>query len=68
MTYVSSVSAQVNDSFQLKGTLRATDTQKVDEVTIQLVSARDRKLVKMEFPDASGKFLFSGIQAAGICF
>lgn len=59
-TYVNPVFSQDVNSFQIKGML-GSENQKTDDVTIQLLEAGNRKLVKMEFPDASGNFIFERI-------
>ncbi|MES3017560.1 MAG: TonB-dependent receptor [Bacteroidota bacterium] len=59
--YITPVFAQEVRPFQIKGILLGSDNQKTDDVTIQLLKAADRKLVKMEFPDASGNFVFEKI-------
>jgi outer membrane receptor protein involved in Fe transport len=59
--YINIVSAQDISSFQIKGALVGSENQKTDDVTIQLFKAADKKLVKMEFPDASGNFVFDKI-------
>jgi hypothetical protein len=40
-------------AYYIKGSLAGAGIQRADDVTIQLLKAADKKLVKMEFPDES---------------
>ncbi len=60
-TYITPAFSQEGNSFEIKGALVGAENQKTDDVTIQLLKAADKKLVKMEFPDASGNFVFDRI-------
>ncbi|SKB91236.1 TonB-dependent receptor domain-containing protein [Daejeonella lutea] len=62
--YISSALAQETSSFQIKGTLSASGNQKTDDVTMHLLKAEDKKLIKMEFPDDAGNFVFDRIPAS----
>lgn len=59
--YINPGMSQEVNSFQLKGALAGSGNQKTDDVTIQLLNAADRRIIKMEFPDASGNFVFDRI-------
>lgn len=61
-TYTNLSFAQDVQSHQIKGVLVAQADQKTEDVMVHLVWANDKKLVKMEFPDAAGKFVFEGIK------
>lgn len=60
-TYVNTLYAQENLSFILKGKLTSNSTNKLDDITIQLVKASDKKLVKLEFANTDGSFTFDKI-------
>ena len=62
-TYVNKVHAQGPASFQVKGQLSSKEQGQLDEVTIQLLKAKDKSLVKLEFADAAGHFVIAGIPA-----
>lgn len=59
------VIAYVNTAFSqdIKGRFLTDGTAKVNEVIVQLLNAHDKKLVKMEYADAQGNFLFEKIPA-----
>ncbi len=59
-TYISNAIAQ-ESSFRISGVLSSSEKRNLDDVTIQLLKASDRSLVKMEFADASGSFIFDKI-------
>ncbi len=61
IAYINPLAAQDSNGFQLKGVLAGSEQQRTDDVSVQLVKASDKKLVKMEFPDASGNFVFDRI-------
>ncbi len=60
--YVNYVKAQEKPSFSLKGKLTNGQNEKFDQITIHLLKASDRSLVKLEYPIADGSFMFEKIQ------
>ena len=61
ITTISSASAQSAVAYTLKG--KFVSKSIVDELTVHLAQAADNKLVKMEFVDDKGNFVFEGIPA-----
>ena len=61
--YLNEAAAQNISLFQVKGKLSSKEQGKLDEVTLQLLKATDKSLVKLEFADASGNFRFEKIPA-----
>lgn len=59
-TYVSIVKAQEKQSYNLKGTFVAAQT-KVDGLSIHLLNAESKALVKLEIANADGSFAFEKI-------
>lgn len=61
-TYVNkSFSQEKMTYFNIKGKLSSEQNKSMDEVLIQLVNATDKKLVKMEYANQQGNFLFEKI-------
>ncbi len=60
-TYVNTASAQEKLSFSVKGTVASEQTNKFDGITIHLLKASDKSLVKLESPNANGTFTFEKI-------
>lgn len=64
ITYVNvSFSQSVPSPSAIKGRLTVTDSLKASEVIIQLLQAQTLRLVKIEYPDAKGAFVFDRIPA-----
>ena len=61
--YTCTAFAQAAVSFHIKGQLSSKEQGKLDEVTLQLLRAADKSLVKIEVADASGNFRFDKIPA-----
>ncbi|HTM98099.1 MAG TPA: TonB-dependent receptor [Pedobacter sp.] len=60
-TYVNYAKAQDKPMFSLKGKLTAVQNSKLDEITVQLLKASDKKLVKLENSSPDGVFVFEKI-------
>lgn len=59
-TYINTASAQEKQSFTLKGILNS-DNAKVDGIDVHLVKGADKSLVKIEYSNADGAFIFEKI-------
>ncbi|MES2650492.1 MAG: TonB-dependent receptor [Bacteroidota bacterium] len=57
-TYINLVKAQQTPLFYLKGKLTNEQNSKLNQVTIHLLRASDKSLVKLESPTAEGTFVF----------
>jgi outer membrane receptor protein involved in Fe transport len=60
-TYVNKVMAQDKQLFSLKGKLTTAQNSKFDEVTIHLLNTGNKSLVKLEYANADGTFVFEKI-------
>ncbi|HYK77573.1 MAG TPA: TonB-dependent receptor [Daejeonella sp.] len=61
--YINNSFAQSKNSYRVKGVLSSTEAKNLDDVTIQLLRASDKSLVKIEFADISGNFALENIPA-----
>lgn len=61
-TYGNRVKAQVNKLFSLKGIISNAQNIKLDGITIQLLKAGDKSLIKLESINDDGSFVFDKIQ------
>ncbi|MGF6929689.1 hypothetical protein QFZ48_005189 [Chitinophaga sp. W2I13] len=63
-TYINPCFPQVKSpGFNISGVLRADDPALLKEVVIQLLNATDKKMVKIEYADSTGRFTFEQIPA-----
>lgn len=62
ITYVNCASAQEIRSFSLKGTVGDGQKTRLNDITIHLLKASDKSLVKLESPGTDGSFIFEKIQ------
>ncbi|SFH40119.1 TonB-dependent receptor domain-containing protein [Pedobacter insulae] len=60
-SYVNYAKAQDKPVFSLKGSLTAAQNPKFDEVTVHLLNASDKKLIKLEYSTPDGAFVFEKI-------
>ncbi|RPD41717.1 TonB-dependent receptor domain-containing protein [Chitinophaga barathri] len=63
IAYVNTTAQTVPSPSAIKGRLTTGDALKTSEVIIQLLQAQHKKLVKIEYPNAKGEFVFDNIPA-----
>ncbi|WP_212004853.1 TonB-dependent receptor [Chitinophaga sp. HK235] len=63
-TYINNAFSQATPAFYaIKGTFATADNSPAKDVVVQLMTAADKKLVKLEYTDAQGNFNFDRIPA-----
>ncbi|RBL90199.1 TonB-dependent receptor [Chitinophaga flava] len=63
-TYINNAFSQTTPaSYAIKGTFATADNSPAKDVVVQLLTAADKKLVKLEYTDAQGNFNFDRIPA-----
>ncbi|RZK49692.1 MAG: TonB-dependent receptor [Pedobacter sp.] len=60
-TYANKLHAQVSVTYTLQGTLKSATSDNFDDVSVYLLKASDKALVKMEQANAKGEFKFENV-------